>query len=106
MILNGGFVERETPTTQAILSYNIMSEINAGNYLARRSLEAKQATEGRYEGHRVMPEAANEQANPSEDQLNRTFRRGNREASMRSEYTKTQAIQTCGRQCKMQKLKA
>ena len=40
----------------AILSYDILSEINAGNYLARRSLEAMQSTEGWYEGHRVMLE--------------------------------------------------
>ena len=34
----------------------LLSEINAGNYLARRSLEAMQSTEGWYEGHRVMLE--------------------------------------------------
>ena len=38
--------ERETANTQAFLSYDILSEINAGNFLARRSLEAMQATEG------------------------------------------------------------
>ena len=69
LILNGGFVEGETPNTPAILSFDILSEINAGNYLARRSLEAMQATEGWYEGHRVMLEAANEGANPSQGPL-------------------------------------
>ena len=76
LTLNGGFVERESPTTQAVLSYNIMSEINAGNYLGRKSLEAVQDTEGWYEGRRVMVEAP----------LNRTFRRGSREVAIRSEY--------------------
>ena len=38
--------------------------------------------------------------------MNRTFRRGNREASMRSEYTKMQAAQMCGRQCQMPKLRS
>ena len=67
--LIGYFVERESSTTQAVPSYNIMSEINAGNYLARRSLEAMQDTEGWYEGRRVKVEAANEGANPSGDQM-------------------------------------
>ena len=89
-ILNGCFVEREVPSRQAILSYNILSEINAGNYLARRSFEAMQATEGWYEGHRVMLEAAREGANPS-GLLNRIFRKGNREVAMGSEYIKMQA---------------
>ena len=33
LFLNGGFVERErdTPTTRAVLSYNTLGEINAGN---------------------------------------------------------------------------
>ena len=106
MILRGGFVDRETPTTQAILSYSIMSEINAGNFLARRSLEAIQATEGWYAGHRLMLEAANEGANPSGGPLNRTFRVGNRESSMRSEYKRMQATQTCGRlQAKIEDMK-
>ena len=52
-----------------------------------------QATGGWYEGHRVMLEATSEGANHAEGPLNRTFRRGNREASMRSEYVKMQAIQ-------------
>ena len=32
LILNGRFLERETPTTQAILSYDILNEISAGNF--------------------------------------------------------------------------
>ena len=88
--------EGEPPTTQAILSYHILSETNAGNYLARTSLDAMQATEGWYEGKRVMLKAANEAANPSEGPLNRTFRRGNSEASMRSEYIRAQAMQMRG----------
>ena len=79
MILNGGFVGRETPNTQAFLSYKILSEITAGNYSVTRGLEAMQATEGWYEGHKLMLEAANEGANPSGGPLNRTFRVGNRE---------------------------
>ena len=44
-----------------------------------------------------MLEATSEGAKPSEGPLNRTFRRGNREASTGSEYIKMQAIQMCGR---------
>ena len=88
---------RETPTTQVILSYNILSEINAGNFLARRSLETLHATEGWYPGYRVMLEAPNEGANPSEGPLSKTFTRGNRDAPMRSDYKKMQAMQMCGR---------
>ena len=76
-----GFVEREAPSRQAILSYNILSEINAGNYLARRSFEVMQATEGWYEGH-------HEGANPSEGLLNEAFTKENREESMGPEYIK------------------
>ena len=90
-----GFVEREAPSRQAILSYNILSEINAGNHLARRSFEAMQATEGWYE--RVTLEAAHEGANPSEGLLNKAFRKGYREVSMRPEYINMQAVQMCGR---------
>ena len=42
--------------------------------LARRSLEDMQSTEGYYDGHRVMLEAANQGANPSEGPWNRIFR--------------------------------
>ena len=40
LILKGGVVERnKTPSTQVKISYDLMGEINAGNFLARRSLE-------------------------------------------------------------------
>ena len=39
LIFNGGFVDRETLNVQSIISYDMMSEINAGNFLARRSFE-------------------------------------------------------------------
>ena len=52
-----------------------------------------QSTEGSYEGHRVMLEAANEGANPSGGPLDRSFTVGNREIPMRSEYMRMQAAQ-------------
>ena len=65
-----------------------------------------QATEGWYEGRRVTLEAANEGENPSRGPLNRTFRVGRREMSMRSEYVKMQAAQMCGRlQAKIEELR-
>ena len=83
LILSGGFVERETPKHKpSSTACDILGEVNAGNYLARRTLEAVQATEGWYEGERAM--SANEGANPSEGPLNITFRPGNREMSIRS----------------------
>ena len=66
LILNGGFVERETPDTEAIISYDMMGEINAANFLARRSLENMRPTEEQYDGRRVMLEAANQGAVPSD----------------------------------------
>ena len=41
LILNGGFVEHEVPNlqTQTVISYDALGELNAGNFLARRSLE-------------------------------------------------------------------
>ena len=54
LILNGGFVEKETPNRQTTITYDMMGEINAGNFLARRNLEDVRSTEGQYEGHRVM----------------------------------------------------
>ena len=39
LILNGGFVEREIPNTHATSVYDMLNEMNAGHYLARRSLE-------------------------------------------------------------------
>ena len=96
LILNGGFVEKGTPNTQTLISYDMMGEINAGN-LARRSLEEMRFTEGHYEGHRVMLEAANQGAIPSEGPLTKAFRPGNRELSMRADYVREQAMQMCGR---------
>ena len=46
-----GFVENEVPNRQTIVSYDVLGELNAGNFLARRSLEDMQATEGQYWGH-------------------------------------------------------
>ena len=39
LILHGGFVGQEALDTLAIISYDMVGEINAGNFLARRSLE-------------------------------------------------------------------
>ena len=63
LVLNGGFVEKETPHRQTIITYHVMGEINAGNFLARRSLEDMRSTERQYEG---VLEAANQGAIPSE----------------------------------------
>ena len=41
-----GFVEHEAPDLQTIVSYDALGELNAGNFLARRSLEDMQGTEG------------------------------------------------------------
>ena len=54
--------------------------------------KAVEATEGWYEGHRMMLEAASEGANPSEGPLHRTFKAGNRDISIGSEYMRMQAI--------------
>ena len=35
LILNGGFLEQEEPDTLTIISYDMVGETNAGNYLAR-----------------------------------------------------------------------
>ena len=78
MILNEGLIEHEVPNIQAIIS-DVLGELNAGNFLARRSLEDTQATEGQYWGHRVMLKAATDGATPSEGPLNRVFKIGNRE---------------------------
>ena len=74
LIFNGAFVEKETPNAQTLISYDMMGEINAGNFLARKSLEDVRSTEGQYEGHRVMLEAANQEAIPSEGPLTKAFR--------------------------------
>ena len=96
LILNGGFVEKETPNTQTLISYDMMGGINAGN-LARRSLEDLRPTEGHYESHRVMLEAANQGAIPSEAPLTKAFRPGKRDLSMRAEHVREQSIQRWGR---------
>ena len=95
--LNGGFVEHEVPDLQTIINYDVLGGLNTGNFLARRSLEDMQATEGQYWGHRVMLEAATDGATPSEGPLNRIFKIGNREISVREQYIAEQASQMCGR---------
>ena len=78
-------------------SPDVLGELSAGNFLARRSLENMQATEGQYCGHRVMLKAATDGATPSEGPLNRRFRIANREISTAKQYTTEQASQMCGR---------
>ena len=85
LIPNGGFVEQEAPNTLEIISYDIMGEMNAANFLARRSLEDMRTTEGRYRGHQVMLKAAKEGEVPTEGPLTRRFRPGNREPTFRAE---------------------
>ena len=51
-VLNGGY--------QILyrVSYDVIAETNAGNYLARRSLEDLRSTRGQYHGHTVLLQAA------------------------------------------------
>ena len=78
-IRNGGFIEREVPPRlQTIIAYDVLAELNAGSFLARRSIEDMQATEEQYYGHRVMLKAATDGAGPSDGAVNRRFRIGNR----------------------------
>ena len=73
--------EHEAPNIPTIISYDVLQELNAGNFLAvlaRRSLEDMQASEGQYWGHAVMLKAATDGAAPSEGSLNRMFKIGNR----------------------------
>ena len=44
----GGFTDPDTPDTTTISAYDVLQELNAGNFLARRSLEDMQATPGQY----------------------------------------------------------
>ena len=88
LILSGGSTEHETPNIPTIIAYDVLQELNAGNFLARRSLEDMQASEGQYWGHRVMLKAATDGATPSE---------GNRQISIREQYITEQASQMCGR---------
>ena len=48
LILNGCLTEHEVPNIPTIIAYDTLQELNAGNFLARRSLEDMQATEGQY----------------------------------------------------------
>ena len=46
LILNGGFVEELEPDSLHRVSYDMIAETNAGNYLARRSFEGLRSTRG------------------------------------------------------------
>ena len=84
-------MEKQTPDTHTVISYDVLGEMNAGNPLARRSLEDTRATEGQYQGYRVMLQAAMDGATPSEGPLNKMFRPGTRELSIGEEYEVEQA---------------
>ena len=47
------------------MSYDMISETNAANYLARRSLEDLRPSKGKYRGHAIMLEAVTQGAVPS-----------------------------------------
>ena len=79
------------------MAYDVLGELNAGNFLARRSLEDMQATEGQYWGHGVMLKAATDGVTPSEGPLNRMFKIGKREIPIREQYITEQSSQMCGR---------
>ena len=74
-----GFVEHEVPNLHTTIQYDVLGELNAGNFLARRSTEDMLATDGECWGHKVMLQAATDGAISSEGRLNRRFRIGNRE---------------------------
>ena len=44
MVLMAGFTEPETPDTARVSAYDVLQELNAGNFLARRSLEDMRAS--------------------------------------------------------------
>ena len=44
LVLMAGFTEPETPDTARVSAYDVLQELNAGNFLARRSLEGTQAS--------------------------------------------------------------
>ena len=105
LILNGGFVEREIPNTHATSVYDMLNEMNAGHYLARRSLEEMQRTAGLFYRHQVMLQAAMNEASPAEGPVYTRFRPGGREPSIRQDYEAAQANQMCGRlEAKVQQL--
>ena len=95
--LNGGFVEKEIPNAQAISVYDMLREMNAKHYLARRGLEEMQRTAGLFYGHEEMLQAATNGASPTEGPLYRRFSPGNRELSFGQDYEAAQANQMCGR---------
>ena len=97
LILMGGFTEPDTPDTATISAYDALQELNAGNFLARRSLEDMQASTEQYWGHKVMFKKATDGATPSEGPLSKIFNIGNREISMRGQYIAEQASQLRGR---------
>lgn len=88
MVPNGGFVAREVQTT---IAYDVLGEMQDTS-LPEGAWERMQATEGQYWGHRVVLQAATD-GGP----LNRMFKIGSREISMREQYTVEQASQMCGR---------
>ena len=97
LILNGGFVEERAPDTLTITNYNILGEINAGSYLARRSSEDMRSSSDRYHGHPVMLQAATQGAIPTGGPLSRRFKPGNREQMNKVEYEREQSKQLRGR---------
>ena len=48
----------EIQDLRTVISYDVLGEMNAGNFLARRSLQDMQATEGQY--RRYQERAINE----------------------------------------------
>ena len=94
-----------TPDIQFIVTEDTLGEMSAGHYLARRSLEDVQATEGLYYGHQVMLQAAMDGANPTEGPLYKRCKSGNRELSIKQRYEVERTNQMCGRlETKLQQL--
>ena len=65
LILNGGSTTPETPDVPTIIAYDVLQELNAGNFLARKSLEDMPASTEQYWGHKVVLKAAADGATPS-----------------------------------------
>ena len=96
LVLNGGFVQEQGVGYLSVCSYEMLAQTNAGNYLARRSLEDMRSTAGQYHGHQVMLEAATQGAVHSKTPT-RIFKPGNAEYVNSIEHEQEQLNQVCGR---------
>ena len=66
----GGF----TPDSTTISANDVLQELSAGNFSARRSLEDMQASTKQRRGYKVMLKAATDGATQAEGPLNKMFK--------------------------------